>query len=782
MLFRAVLFLFTANLFAQVRIGDWRALTCPLDIRDIAIVSDTMYCATGGGLLIKTGNQFATLTTIDGLNGVDISVIAADGDGYLWLGGNTPNGFIQIYDPIKKNSVSLFDYGLTEITGFWIDDSLAFAAFIQGQDVGLLKWLFVDGGWSYRDIFRNFPVNISNITGFGIHESMVFLGSENGLWMGRITNNLKDPANWEMPFPELSGSVSAIAFSESSVTLCHEGDLYEFNYDDLSDLSQQSMSAPIEFEYLAFDSKDFLWGIKGKKVYRKDVSFESLTYRYNLQSMAFAADGVIIAGSIIGLVNIDTVNWVLDPVIPNAPRTGNFSAITVLGDGRLVGASAWGLSVLEEDGWRNILEILGENTQVVHSSYDYNSFIADTVEYDFGGYVADIEEGPDGKIYCGIRGVYPEKFNPYKRGGGVLIIDIDNPEDIIAIDTTILGYHTTQSNSTPYMVVKDVEFDAAGNLWVVNPYVINKNIPIHVRNPAGEWRSYGSAETSVKISQSPNGITFDRWSRAWVCAFMAEEANLGVYPNGGLFMLDFEGTPVNPTDFTWEKIISGETTWSVAMGRNDRLYYLTPTGLNYYDIRDGADWFIRENLYAYFPNISFGKGAELKVDPQGNIWTHSPSQGVHVLLENTTYWPDINGLRASNSPLLSDEITDIAFDRQRGLAYIATSKGVNILRIPFGGSVSNYNNIKIFPSPFVIPADRPMAVGGLLYDSSMKVMTLDGHVIRDIPSRGISVDGDQLTWDGKDSEGSYVSSGVYLLAIYSTSGKNTFGKVTVIRQ
>ena len=139
MLFRAVLFLFTANLFAQVRIGDWRALTCPLDIRDIAIVSDTMYCATGGGLLIKTGNQFATLTTIDGLNGVDISVIAADGDGYLWLGGNTPNGFIQIYDPIKKNSVSLFDYGLTEITGFWIDDTLAFAAFIQGQDVGLMK-------------------------------------------------------------------------------------------------------------------------------------------------------------------------------------------------------------------------------------------------------------------------------------------------------------------------------------------------------------------------------------------------------------------------------------------------------------------------------------------------------------------------------------------------------------------------------------------------------------------------------------------------------------------
>jgi hypothetical protein len=216
----------------------------------------------------------------------------------------------------------------------------------------------------------------------------------------------------------------------------------------------------------------------------------------------------------------------------------------------------------------------------------------------------------------------------------------------------------------------------------VNPYVINKNVPIHVRNPEGEWWSYGSAETSVKISQSPNGITFDRWNRAWVCAIMAEEANLGIYPNGGLFMLYYNGTPVDPINFNWSKIISGETVWSVAMGKNDRLYYLTPTGLNYFDIQsDTNNPVLRENLYPYFPNLSFGEGAELKVDPHGNIWSHSPSQGVHILLENTTSWPDINGLRASNSPLLSDEITDIAFDAEKSLAYIATAVPNGILKI-----------------------------------------------------------------------------------------------------
>ena len=32
------------------------------------------------------------------------------------------------------------------------------------------------------------------------------------------------------------------------------------------------------------------------------------------------------------------------------------------------------------------------------------------------------------------------------------------------------------------------------------------------------------------------------------------------------------------------------------------------------------------------------------IDRQGNIWTYSPSQGVHVLLENTSYWPILMAL------------------------------------------------------------------------------------------------------------------------------------------
>ena len=75
-----------------------------------------------------------------------------------------------------------------------------------------------------------------------------------------------------------------------------------------------------------------------------------------------------------------------------------------------------------------------------------------------------------------------------------------------------------------------------------------------------------------------------------------------------------------------------------------------------------------------------------------------------------------------------------------------------------------------------------MIVDGLMYNSSLKIMTLDGLVIRDINSNGTNIDGDQLVWDGKNNNGEYVPSGVYLLAITNNSGKNTFSKVAVIKK
>ena len=757
-------------------------MTCPLEVRNLIQIGDTTYCATGGGLLLFQNPKFEVLTTVDGLHGIDLFQVSRDSYNNIWFGGKAPFGFVQIYD-FDKNSVEVFDYGLTEITKFFIGDSIALASFVDGQDLGLIKWIYSNYQWSYRDIYRNFPFLIESINGVEILNQHIFLGTDNGLLVGYLGENLKDPNNWELVSNDYSSPIDAMRSTENGFTFISNQTIYSvIDYNDTFQYEQLEVQIPVEFSDFLIDEEDFICGIHNKKVYSQRNNFNPISTGKILYDIALDSQGNLIIGSDLGLIEINRNSYEKKIQIPNSPATGKFSAIKVLKDGRFVGASSKGLSIKDFDGWRNILEIKNENSNIINLSYDFNSFISDTIAYDFGDAVADIEEGPDGLVYCAIEGTFPVLNNPTRTGGGIIIIDIDNPDNVTVIDTSILGYYTSGSSNNPYMVVKDIEFDANGNLWVANTYVTNKNLPIHVRNTNNEWKSYGSAETSVRISQSPISITFDSWSRVWVSAFKAEEANLGIYPDGGIFLLDYNGSPTQPLSFNWRSIIYNTTVWSLGMGYNNRIYYLTPTGLNYYDIDAGPDPIIRENLYSYFPNISFGGGSEIKVDPLGNIWTISPTQGVHILLENTTYWPDINGLRKSNSPLLSDEVYDLDFDYQRKLAYIATSKGVSILRIPFGDSYSDYNDLKIFPSPFLIPAHEKMIVDGLMYNSSMKIMTLDGLVIRDINSSGISVDGDQLFWDGKNNNGEYVASGVYLLAITNNSGKNTFSKITVIKK
>ena len=60
--------------------------------------------------------------------------------------------------------------------------------------------------WSYRDIYRNFPVPIDEINGIEVLQTTlsgdknIFLATNVGLFLGKISTNLKDPNNWKRGF------------------------------------------------------------------------------------------------------------------------------------------------------------------------------------------------------------------------------------------------------------------------------------------------------------------------------------------------------------------------------------------------------------------------------------------------------------------------------------------------------------------------------------------------------------------------------------------------------
>ena len=103
-------FLFFAKLsFCQVKVGDWNSLTSSLQIRDVQYIENTLYSATEGGILSIKENDYSVITNTNGLIGVDLLSIAKDNNDNLWVGGNSPFGFLQLYDPLIKESISSFD-------------------------------------------------------------------------------------------------------------------------------------------------------------------------------------------------------------------------------------------------------------------------------------------------------------------------------------------------------------------------------------------------------------------------------------------------------------------------------------------------------------------------------------------------------------------------------------------------------------------------------------------------------------------------------------------------
>ena len=61
---------------AQERLGDWKALTSILNVRDVIYTEEAIYAATGGGVFEIKDEHYSTYTTIDGLNGVDLSYLS----------------------------------------------------------------------------------------------------------------------------------------------------------------------------------------------------------------------------------------------------------------------------------------------------------------------------------------------------------------------------------------------------------------------------------------------------------------------------------------------------------------------------------------------------------------------------------------------------------------------------------------------------------------------------------------------------------------------------------
>jgi len=774
-----IYFIYINLLLSQVRVGDWDAYTSPLDISDMVEVDSLLVSATNGGILVynRILDQFKTYTNMQGLKGTDLAVIDQDEYGQYWIGGASPNGFIQIFDE-QFNLQETFDLDLTKIVDFAITDSIVFTAFQQNQEWGVMEFRHDGKHYFYKDVYNNWPMSLNEISGLAIVDEIIYVGTDQGLFIGNWKNtNLKDPDNWQID-DELAGAITTFKLIDDTILIIMENDIYEYNIQNFtSTLVWDFYHDTHEIYDVVKDNQGVLWLVLIKNFVKTNSDAVEWSKRpgEKFNRIFLLTDGTIVTGTTKGFLFNNEDSQSFKRKRPNTLLMNSVTALHVMSDGRLVAGSRYGLMIKENEGWRNLVGFNGDDL-IISDNKDFSNFVADTLPIHFGNYISDIEEGLNGLLYCSIRGTYPE---PQRHGGGIVVIDIDNPMNYSLIDTSVLDYFEDE-----YMIVKDIAKDPIGNLWFADTYATNKFQPLKVINTDSTWGSFSVQESGNKLSLTPNTIDFDSWGRVWIGSF-EDNNNVGGASNGGVVMLDYSGDPTSPSETEWAKVnvntdASTNTAWSLGVTSTDILYILSPKGLQGLTLQFSNENPVAQYGYTYFPNISFSSGSKLRIDPRDNIWATSPSQGVYVLTSSATYWPNINGLTAENSFLLSNNVSAVAFDENEGLAYIATDRGISVLKIPFAKKNTSYSNIEIFPSPFRLPNSTPLTISGLMDESSCMIMTLTGRVLKTIESRR-DVEGYQAFWDGKDESGQWVGTGVYLIAVYDFHGASSFSKIAVIR-
>ena len=750
---RLIILLWIIGLSAQVRIGDMRSITSSLNVRDMTPASTNIFLATGGGLVYYESEteKYTVYTKDHGLTDTDIYSVHMGPKGMVWIGSNMG---VQVWDPDTKSIRAWFELDIDFVSGFTTYQEIVYGAVKNNGQWGIMEFIHANDKVYYRDFYGRSDIQvIDEIVTFG---DQILLQTDLGLIGGNP--HLRHPLYWEKAFTNLNEKISAVDASDNILALVTDKAIYsvELGNDPIALVREDANIKMIH--RIAVSSNQLFSAISDSIIF--EVSKDKLLKGFTDSDMVFTdivsdKSGVWV-GSRVGFGRIDgrVFESPFEHKAENSPFIQSPQSIQFIAKDQLMMASPNGLSL---SGWSNwsvlpVSNVINKNLKIQKSPIHLGTGISNILIY-------------KEKLIIGL-------INSLSAGVGS--IDISNG---LTLDKLYFTKKLSYGSEELYSV-KGLSIDENENLWVISKN--NDKEPLSVFQ-GEKTRHISISESGDILTNDVQNITTDNFNRIWIGS------------PSGLVMYKYTGDVMDPTAEVWtnEMVNPGMTQRNplvINVSKKNRLWILTPVGLIYKNIQVSDTNPISETgplgnnneLYPYFPSGLFNNQSRIRFDPRGNVWVTSQTDGIFIVSENGEYWPDINGLSTANSNLLSNHVNDVTFDGKQGLAYIATDKGISVIRIPFADEKESYSSVSIFPSPFKIPDAQPMTIEGLKDNSSLMIMTLNGQVIRKIPNS--DVQGYQVFWDGRDHEGRLVGSGVYLIAIYDKRGASSIEKVAVIRK
>jgi hypothetical protein len=353
-------------------------------------------------------------------------------------------------------------------------------------------------------------------------------------------------------------------------------------------------------------------------------------------------------------------------------------------------------------------------------------------------------------------------------------------EEGVQVTDTFTPNNSTLSYSSlgnGWSLASSVQYDENGNLWVLNGFA---DRPLNVYTQNGAWYNFDCGSgLNGKFSKE---LVIDYNGNKW---FSLEGAGLFGYKDGG--------TIEDPSDDEYVYLNTGENTGNlpsksvnaIAVDFDNEIWIGTDNGFAVLYNADGAfgappgDYNADRIKLEYEGNVEYVLGntniTDIEVDGGNRKWMGTANSG--IILLSADGLQIIAQYTTENSPLISNNITDMELNQQTGELFIITDKGLVSVRTDATYQDTDYSDVQVFPNPVRPEFQGPVTIQGIKFNSDVKITDVAGNLVYKTVSNGGTA-----TWNGKNTNGEDVTTGVYLIWTASIDGEGRkVGKVLVVR-
>ncbi len=725
-----ILLIFSPFIFAQ-KIGSWNIYTDMKNVIQSAVVSEGLWAVTQGGAFYFnfSDNSYLQLTKSSGLSSHILTSVAIDDEGKTWFG--TQEGIINVYNPSTNTIKKILDIynsdkSQKKINSLTISGDTVFVS----TDFGLS--LINSGSYEFIETtvkFGDFPTE-STVNSI-YKNSRIYACTSKGVAISNIgANNLSAPESWTS-YTVNANTTYKIVNLNGSLILATDRGLFQFDGNNWNSF----LFSGTDIKDIAIDN-NILFILLKNNLYRYENSITYLTYSDWVRDFSKfeIENNVFYISSNKGVIKYTNGN--VELIFPNSPQSNSFQSITVDNEGIVwagSGRDETGVGIFKYDGISWTTYDVQSNPELLSNAYH------------------TVYSAPDNTKYFANWG---NGFAHYVNG----TFEIFNTHN-----TDLVGIPSDPN----FLVVRDLIVDSQNNIWILNFQSANRK-PLSVLTTNGTWYHYEFDNPAITENMIIEHLLIDQYDTKWFAVTIG---------NRGLYYFNENHTLNNPADDTYEFISSSEFTsdmiTALALDLRGAIWVGTNKGVNI--IQNPAQ--PTTQMSSSFPLVQQTINA-IVVDPLDRKWVGTnqglflmSSDGVRILEHYDT----------QNSPLPSDQIKSLAFDQNNGIIYIGSDYGLTSLSTEAVQPLDSFSELFVYPNPFVIGQNNTvqLTIDGLIRNSEIKIFSIDGNLIDAFQTPG----GRMASWDGKDSNGNFVASGVYIIVAYDDEANDVAKtKVAVLRR